>query len=177
MIRILAVPVLFVLLYDKHQPRDEIWAAIIFGIAFFTDYFDGWIARRTKSITRLGRVMDPLADKLMVLAALIILVDLHRVHVFVAVALLGRELTVSGLRDIAAIEGIQIPSRFSAKAKTMFEGFGLGFLISGSDLQILGFEIMDVGNILVWIALILAFWSAGFYFRDYIRTTPRPPSP
>jgi CDP-diacylglycerol--glycerol-3-phosphate 3-phosphatidyltransferase len=174
-IRILAIPVLLFLLYRPHSQRAEFWSAILFGVAFFTDLFDGWVARRMKAITRLGRVLDPVADKLLVLAALLLLVRMGRVDVLIAILLLSREISVSGLRDIAAHEGILIPSRFSGKAKTMCEGFGLGFLIGGTGHSLLGIPLPDLGTWLVYCALALAYYSAFFYFRAYFKAeNPKP---
>ncbi|MFH1018726.1 MAG: CDP-diacylglycerol--glycerol-3-phosphate 3-phosphatidyltransferase [Pseudomonadota bacterium] len=175
-LRILAVPVLLILIHGHHTRRDEFWAAILFGSAFFTDLFDGWIARRTQSITRLGRVLDPVADKLIVVAALLLLIRLGRVDEVIAILLLSRELVVSGLRDIAGHEGILIASRASGKAKTMCEGFGLGFLLGGPGYALFGVSLMSAGTWLVYGALVLAYWSAFFYFRAYFKSEPSHPS-
>ena len=98
------------------------------------------------------------------------MIRLGRVNDVVAIALLSRELAVSGLRDIAGHEGILIPSRFSGKAKTMCEGFGLGFLIAGPGYTLLNFPLMQIGTLLVYGALGLAYWSAFFYFHTYFKS-------
>lgn len=145
------------------------WAGILFGAALFTDYFDGMIARRTKTITRLGRIMDPLADKLLVLSAVLMLISLHRVNVLIAILLLGREIAVTGLRTLASSEGIMIPSIMTGKVKTWFEGFAIGFLLAGPDCHLLGLNWMWMGTVLIYGALGLALWSGAIYFRDYYR--------
>jgi len=168
-LRIVVIPILIYLLYGERDHRHDFWAAILFGFAFVTDVIDGIIARNTQSITRLGRILDPIADKLLVLAALLILIYLQRVNVIVAILLLGREITISGLRSLAASENISIPSITSAKLKTVLEGFGLGFLILGPGYEVLGFSWQLIGNYLIYAALLLAYWSGFIYFRRYFR--------
>lgn len=175
-LRILAIPGVIALTYGHREKWHDLWAAILFGTAFWTDFFDGMIARKTQTITRLGRVMDPLADKLIVLAATIMLVYLHRVDAIIAILLLSREVAVSGLRSLAGAEGIMIPSILTGKIKVFAEGFAIAFLLLGPNYSFADIEIMKVGNYLLYVALGLAIWSAAVYFRDYFRggtlTTP-----
>jgi CDP-diacylglycerol---glycerol-3-phosphate 3-phosphatidyltransferase len=173
-LRILAIPGVVLLLNGHSTPKDQFWAAVLFGLAFFTDYFDGLIARKTQAITRLGRIMDPIADKLLVLSALLMLVHMGRVPVIIAIVLIGREVSVAGLRNLASDEGITILSRFSGKLKTTFEGFGLGFLLAGPENQFWGDRLMNPGILLIYLALITALWSGTRYFWDYWKAAPKP---
>jgi CDP-diacylglycerol--glycerol-3-phosphate 3-phosphatidyltransferase len=118
--RILLIPVFMVLMSSSLQYSDTL-AAIIFGLAALTDSLDGYAARIRKEVTRFGQLVDPLADKLLVTAALFTLVELGRVSSWVAVLIVGREFAVSGLRIIAAIEGIVIPASRIAKVKTALQ--------------------------------------------------------
>ena len=176
-IRIAAIPGVVALLYRPHDSTGDLWAAGLFGFAFWTDFFDGMIARRTHTSTRLGRIMDPLADKLIVLAAALMLIHLERINVIIAILLLSREIAVSGLRSLAGTEGILISSTLSARIKAFAEGFALGFLILGPENRWLGIPWMEVGEWLLYVALGLALWSAAIYFRDYYRGTIHSSSP
>ena len=118
--RILLIPVFMVLMSSSLQYSDTL-AAIIFGLAALTDSLDGYAARIRKEVTRFGQLVDPLADKLLVTAALFTLVELGRVSSWVAVLIVGREFAVSGLRIIAAIEGVVIPASRIAKVKTALQ--------------------------------------------------------
>lgn len=168
-VRILVIPVIIALLYPKHGPRNDLIAAALFGLAFCTDFIDGLIARRTQTITRLGQILDPLADKLIVISAVLLLISLDRLDVIVAVLLLGREMAVSGLRSFASSEGVLLPSTGSAKMKTVAEGFALGFLMAGPENHQLGLPWMKMGEVLIFVALGLALWSGAVYFVQYAR--------
>lgn len=169
--RILAIPVVVYLLYGETTPKSHAWAGILFGAAFWTDYFDGLLARRMKMITRLGKIMDPMADKLMVNTALIMLVYLGFVDVLIVILLIGREIAVNALRSMAGAEGIEIEPSLVARVKVFLEGFGIAFLLVGPDFHWLSLPWMDLGTILLYAGLATALWSAVFYFRDYYRTT------
>jgi len=166
-IRILSVPWVVYLLYGETTRWDHLWAAIVFGLALWTDYFDGLLARRMKTTTRLGRIMDPMADKLMVITGLLMLVHLHYVDVILAVLLIGRELAVNALRSLAGTEGIVISSSMKGKAKVFLEGFGIGFLMIGPGNRWLGIPWSETGIICLYIGTFLALWSAVQYFRYY----------
>ncbi len=168
-VRILVIPVVIALLYPKHGPRSDMWAAVLFGLAFCTDFIDGHIARRTQTITRLGQILDPLADKLIVLSAVLLLIHLGRMDAIIGILLLGRELAVSGLRSFASSEEILLPSSRSAKIKTVAEGFALGFLMAGPENHQWGIPWMKMGEVLIFVALALALWSGAFYFVQYYR--------
>src|SRR5215208_7791993 len=106
-LRILAIPVLVVALLDE-TPNGDTIAAIVFALAALTDGLDGYIARRRSQVTTFGKLMDPLADKLLIVAALISLVSLDRIAAWVAMVIIARELAVTGLRAVAVEQGVVI---------------------------------------------------------------------
>ena len=103
-LRILAVPVIVVALLEE-TPDGDILAAVVFALAAVTDGLDGYIARRREAVTTFGKLMDPLADKLLIVAALVTLVSLGRLAAWVAMVIIARELAVTGLRSVAAEQG------------------------------------------------------------------------
>jgi CDP-diacylglycerol--glycerol-3-phosphate 3-phosphatidyltransferase len=118
LLRILLVPVLVAALVQEGGGGDAL-AATIFALASFTDALDGWIARRQKSVSTFGKLMDPLADKLLVTAALVSLVDLDRLSAWVAMVIIAREFAVTGLRQLAMENGEIIPASIWGKLKTV----------------------------------------------------------
>jgi CDP-diacylglycerol--glycerol-3-phosphate 3-phosphatidyltransferase len=131
-VRILLVPVLVVALLEETAHGDTI-AAIVFAIAAFTDGLDGYIARSRKAITTFGKVMDPIADKLLITAALIALVSLNRVAAWVAMVIIAREFAVSSLRVAAAQQGAIIPASVLGKIKTVTQVAAVMALIAAGD--------------------------------------------
>jgi len=130
--RILLVPVVVVALLEE-TPNGSTVAAIVFAVAALTDGLDGYIARSRSSITTFGKVMDPLADKLLIAAALISLVSLDRVAAWVAMVIIAREFAVSGLRIAAAQMGVSIPSSPLGKVKTALQVGAVMALIAADD--------------------------------------------
>ncbi len=120
LLRIVAVPVLVVALLEE-TPDGDVIAAIVFAAAALTDGLDGYIARRNKQVTTFGKLMDPLADKLLVIAALVSLVSLDRLAAWVAMLIIARELAVTGLRTIAAERGVVIDASRMGKVKTALQ--------------------------------------------------------
>ncbi|MGH4122370.1 MAG: CDP-diacylglycerol--glycerol-3-phosphate 3-phosphatidyltransferase [Clostridium sp.] len=121
MIRIFLVPIFLIFMASKDIPYGREVATIIFIIASLTDKLDGYIARSRNQITNFGKFMDPLADKLLVTAALVCLVELQIVHSWVAMIIIAREFAVSGLRTIAASEGKVIAASWWGKIKTVIQ--------------------------------------------------------
>ena len=176
--RILLIPVFVWFTYDA-DPWFSAWAAIIFTVASITDVVDGWLARKWNLITVVGKFLDPLADKLLVTAALIMMVRLGRIAAWVVILLLAREFIISGLRTIAANEGIVIAAGQEGKWKTSFQLVGIislcihyvhptwfGFVTVPVDYNV-------VGQALIYVATFLSVWSAGVYFRDFLVTLGR----
>jgi len=117
LIRIVAVPVIVVALLDE-TPHGDTLAAAVFALAAVTDGLDGYIARRRQEVTTFGKLMDPLADKLLIVAALIALVSLDRLAAWIAMVIIARELAVTGLRSVAAEQGVVIAASWLGKVKT-----------------------------------------------------------
>ncbi|MQA75841.1 MAG: CDP-diacylglycerol--glycerol-3-phosphate 3-phosphatidyltransferase [Solirubrobacterales bacterium] len=120
LLRILAVPVLVVALLDE-TPDGDVIAAAVFALAALTDGLDGYIARRREQVTTFGKLMDPLADKLLVIAALISLVSLDRLAAWIAMVIIAREIAVTGLRSVAAEQGVVIAASWLGKVKTLVQ--------------------------------------------------------
>ena len=119
-VRILLVPVVVVALLAE-TPNADMLAAIVFAFAAFTDGLDGYIARSSGSITTFGKLMDPIADKLLVTAALVALVSLDRLQAWVAMVIIAREFAVTGLRGLAAEQGVVIQASWLGKVKTTLQ--------------------------------------------------------
>jgi CDP-diacylglycerol--glycerol-3-phosphate 3-phosphatidyltransferase len=132
LLRILLVPVLVVALLDA-TPEAQWVAAAVFALAAFTDGLDGYLARSRRSETTFGKVMDPIADKLLVAAALISLVSLERLAAWVAMVIIAREFAVSGLRIAAGAQGVVIPASRLGKLKTATQIAAILALIAASD--------------------------------------------
>jgi CDP-diacylglycerol--glycerol-3-phosphate 3-phosphatidyltransferase len=120
LLRIVAVPVLVVALLEE-TPDGDLIAAAVFALAAVTDGLDGYIARRQRSVTTFGKLMDPLADKLLVVAALISLVSLDRLAAWAAMVIIAREFAVTGLRGFAAERGVVIAASWLGKVKTLLQ--------------------------------------------------------
>ncbi|HWI09428.1 MAG TPA: CDP-diacylglycerol--glycerol-3-phosphate 3-phosphatidyltransferase [Solirubrobacteraceae bacterium] len=128
-IRILLVPVLVVALLDG-TANGDLLAAIVFAVASFTDAMDGYLARTRNAITNFGKLMDPIADKLLIIAALVALVSLDRLAAWVAMVIIARELTVTVTRMHATQQGVVIASNWWGKAKTIVQVAAIFFLIA-----------------------------------------------
>jgi CDP-diacylglycerol---glycerol-3-phosphate 3-phosphatidyltransferase len=155
-LRILMIPVIVVALLDETGEGDVI-AAGLFALAALTDGLDGYIARRQRQETTFGKLMDPLADKLLVTAALISLVSLDRLAAWVAMVIIAREFAVTGLRSVAAERGVVISASWLGKAKT---GLQVAAIIG-----LIAFEPTPVGvDILVYAAVAMTIISGADYF-------------
>ncbi len=124
--RIFLIPVFMSLVLER---TDEVWAVLVFILAAATDGFDGYLARARKETTKFGELIDPIADKLLVCAALLALVDLEQISSWVAMIILGREFAVSGLRLVVASVGKSIPSSLMGKAKTVSQIVAIAALL------------------------------------------------
>lgn len=160
--RIFLVPFLVVVLLTKVSGREYIGLAI-FLLAAITDFFDGYFARRYKKITRLGTLLDPIADKLLVSAAFISLVEIQVAKAWMVVVVISREFAVSGLRSIAAQQGVTIAASSLGKGKTVSQVVAISLLILGHELG----EFMFVGNLALWVVVILALVSGVDYFIKF----------
>uniref|UniRef100_A0A7C3Z226 CDP-diacylglycerol--glycerol-3-phosphate 3-phosphatidyltransferase n=1 Tax=Desulfobacca acetoxidans TaxID=60893 RepID=A0A7C3Z226_9BACT len=164
--RILAIPVVMVLL-SFSSPWASFLGALAFSIAGATDFLDGFLARRQRTITPFGKFMDPLADKLLVSAALIMLIPLGRVPAWMVVVIVGRELMVTGLRALAAAEGIILAPDRWGKTKTLLQMVAITALILHYPYQALDFQ--RAGIALLWVAMIVTVTSGVGYFTAFFR--------
>jgi CDP-diacylglycerol---glycerol-3-phosphate 3-phosphatidyltransferase len=174
-LRILAIPLLCWLLTFP-GPRASWTAMVVFFIASLTDFLDGWIARRFGLVTSLGKLLDPLADKLLVISALIMLAVLDRrpgIPGGLLVVVVGREFAVTGLRSIAASEGIVLGADATGKAKMLLQTIGLHFLIV--HYSYLGVNCHEVGMVLLVLAAAVGAWSAvGYHLEVFRRMRDKP---
>jgi CDP-diacylglycerol---glycerol-3-phosphate 3-phosphatidyltransferase len=163
-LRIVAIPFILILM-QSGKPRPSLWAALVFSAAFITDWLDGFIARKRNQVTRFGKMLDPLADKLLIGSALIMLIGLDRVPAWMVVLIVSREIAVTWLRATLAGKGTILSASKWGKNKTFFQALALipltiHFPYGGVDFNLLGL-------ILLWIAMILTVWSGLLYYRQY----------
>jgi len=151
----------------KNPSMTDIAAAIVFAVAAITDFFDGWIARKFNVETVLGKLLDPLADKLLVVSAMVILVEKHRMDGLIAVIIIVRDLGINAIRLAAIEDGIQIPSSFIGKTKTTFQDLGIiGLTICGT-LWFIPFHY--IGQFFIMLALAASLISGIQYLYDYAK--------
>ncbi|WP_201353213.1 CDP-diacylglycerol--glycerol-3-phosphate 3-phosphatidyltransferase [Hydrogenimonas urashimensis] len=147
------------LLQGIHSSWLDYYAALVFVLASVTDFFDGYVARLCDQITPLGKIIDPLADKMLTLAAFLGLVVLGRADVFAIFLILSREFFITGLRVVIVGEGKDVSASWMGKVKTVAQMFAIGFLT------------MDWpgGTLLLWVAVAITLYSGYEYVRDYAR--------
>ena len=168
-IRLLLAPVLFFFLVNQdadvfhgiHQSWLNYFAAFIFVIASATDFFDGYIARNFNQITTIGKILDPLADKMLTLAAFLGLMMIEYASPWAIFLILTRELFITGLRVSAVAEGIDISASWMGKVKTVVQMVAIGFLL----MQWQG------AQALLWFSVILTLYSGYEYVRDFFKKT------
>jgi CDP-diacylglycerol---glycerol-3-phosphate 3-phosphatidyltransferase len=180
--RIVAVPLL-VALVALHQPLADIGACFVFSAAAITDYFDGKLARSRSLQSDLGRMLDPIADKLLVGAALMMLVGLGRLSAFglyPAIVIMLREILVSGLREYLAALRIGLPVTQLAKWKTGFQMGAVGTLLAGDSsarwLHLSFVPVSSIGEIMLWIAAALTLWTGWDYLTAGLQHASGPRS-
>jgi len=154
--RIILIP-FFVLV----APDRPFLGALIFGVASITDFLDGYLARKTGQITKFGIILDPIADKFLVISALILLVDMARLSAWIAIAIIVREFLVTGLRVVALSRDIVIPAEMGGKLKTFSQITAILCLIIS--MNVFGVDLYDVGIVFIWIAMILSIISGIQY--------------
>lgn len=169
--RVVMIPLVLWLL-SRGSPQDCAWAAIAYGVAAITDLLDGYLARKMNVVSVLGKFLDPLADKLIVMATLVWMVPMGRIPAWAVALLLAREITITALRSIASSEGVVIAAGGGGKSKTALQMIGIVCLIVGYpyELTMLGLvdlgvvDLVVVGRWLVYISLIFSITSAVEYF-------------
>lgn len=165
--RIFCVPLVMLFISRSDQPLAAFWAALLFSMASLTDLLDGFLARRKRCVTALGKLLDPLADKLLVSAALITLIPKGRVAAWMAFVIIGRELAVTGLRGIGGAGGVIIDASGLGKAKTILQISSIIALLI--HFTYLGIDFHALGEALLWLALVLTVWSGVDYFMRFYR--------
>jgi CDP-diacylglycerol--glycerol-3-phosphate 3-phosphatidyltransferase len=170
-LRIFFVPVLIVVLLTRSPNvvlwgfpmHFEVWGVLILLAAAATDWADGYFARRNRQVTTLGILLDPIADKLLISAAFISLVDMHLVAGWMVVIIIGREFTILGLRNIASAEGFTIAASALGKTKMVLQVSAVAVLIVGARHP----SIRPVSTILLWLVVVSALVSAAQYFHRF----------
>jgi len=164
--RIFLVPFLVVVLLTKYSD----WVGLtIFLVAAITDYFDGYFARKYNKMTRLGALLDPIADKLLMSAAFISLIELGLARAWMIVIIIGREFAVSGLRSIAAQQGVTIAASPLGKTKMVAQVVAIALLIVGYELG----EFRFIGELALWVVMLFALVSGVDYFIKFSRAVLR----
>lgn len=175
--RVAIIPVVLWLL-DRGTPKDCVAAALVYSAAALTDLLDGYLARRMNVVSVLGKFLDPLADKLLVMASLVWMVPMGRIPEWAVVLLLGREISITALRSIASSEGVVIAAGGGGKSKTALQMVGILCLIIGYPYRLTFLGIFDlglvdlvrVGQILVYISLGFSLYSAFQYVGFFAET-------
>jgi CDP-diacylglycerol---glycerol-3-phosphate 3-phosphatidyltransferase len=171
LLRIFFVPVLIVVLLTRSpnfelwgfEMHFEFWGVLVLLLAAATDWADGYFARRRLQVTTLGILLDPIADKLLISAAFISLLDMHLVKAWMVVIIIGREFTVLGLRNIASAEGFTIAASALGKTKMVLQVCAVAVVIAAARHPALE----SVGKLLVWLVVVSALVSAAQYFLRF----------
>lgn len=164
--RILLAPLMFFMLVNAQGIFTQIhiswinyFAALIFVIASVTDFFDGYIARCWDQKTKLGAILDPLADKMLILAAFLGLMMLGRASAWAVYLILVREFFITGFRVVMASDGVEVAASMAGKVKTVSQMFAVGFLLMS----------WPGGELLLWIAVVLTLYSGFEYIFAYVK--------
>ena len=167
LIRIAIIPFIIVLFSFPSSRFMVFLAALVFGIAAFTDYLDGFLARRQGKVTFMGKALDPVADKLLTSSAFIMLAAHGWVPAWMVCVIIGRELAITGLRSVIAGKGVDISASRLGKLKT---GFQIAAIIPLMiHYPFLGLECQSIGQVLIWMALGFTVWSGVDYFIKFKR--------
>jgi CDP-diacylglycerol--glycerol-3-phosphate 3-phosphatidyltransferase len=164
--RVALVPLVIAFLYLR-TPTGDVCAALAFTVAAITDYFDGYLARRQKLVTVYGKLMDPLADKFLVVCSIVMLQQLGRIHEVLTMVVICRELAITSLRALASAEGVIIASSGGAKWKTAAQMVALPFIMAQSSAM--GIPLGRAGDVLLYISVVLSLWSAKDYTIDFFK--------
>ena len=165
--RIVAIPLLVGVYYlPLDAATRNLVASVMFVVFALTDWLDGWLARKLNQTSAFGAFLDPVADKFLVCATLLVLVHLQRTDVFVALIIIGREIAISALREWMAKIGASrsVAVHMLGKLKTTFQMVAMPFLLYDGRL----FGVIDTrwwGNVLIWIAAVLTVWSMVYYLQ------------
>lgn len=165
-LRILMVPIYVMLFLDPTASR-SIAAASVFGVAALTDLLDGYLARRRGQVTKIGRLLDPIADKFLVISGLILLVQFQRIEAWLAIAFIVRDLGITGVRAIAASKGLIIAAGQFGKYKVVLQIIGVILLTLQGAVVIPVLDLHVLGTGLLYVALFFSLVSAGQYLWEF----------
>ena len=166
LLRIFAVPILYGLIYfyqEDHLILIATW--VLYVLACLTDYWDGVLARYQNNTSRLGKLLDPVADKILLASLMIALVEVDRAPGALVTLILMRELSITGLRAVAAAEGRVISANSGGKLKTFTQMFAVGFLMI--HYPTLWLPCHEIGTILLWFSTGVTLWTGWQYFREF----------
>ncbi len=176
LVRIALIPLVLIWI-DNYSAAYSALACLIFMVAAASDALDGYLARRLGLVTVVGKFLDPLADKLIVLSTLVMLVDKARAPAWLVIALMTRELAVTGLRAIASGEGLVIAAGRGGKVKTALQLVGIAFLLLHFPYRILFFDVeLDfhtIGIYILYLSLVMSVLSAMEYFKFFAEAAAR----
>lgn len=178
-LRILVIPV-FLWLVWRGDPHSSVLAASLFALAAISDVLDGWLARRLGCVSVVGKLLDPLADKLIVTASLVMLAQMGRIEAWLVIVILSRELIVSGLRQIASSEGLVIAASQGGKWKTALQLTGIvavlvhyPYTVDFLVVEPIAFRFQVVGEWLLLLSLVPSVLSAIQYFAGFLAAVAR----
>ena len=162
--RLLCIPLVIFFMFFPGK-WFSFFAAVFIGTAFVTDILDGYFARKYGEVTALGKLLDPLADKILIAIVMIMLVRLERIPVLIVLVIISREMAITGLRAMAASEGIVIQASKLGKFKTIFQAVAI--LALTLYYEYYDVNMHSVGMVFLWIALVLTLWSGWDYLKQF----------
>ncbi|MGE3758712.1 MAG: CDP-diacylglycerol--glycerol-3-phosphate 3-phosphatidyltransferase [Pseudobdellovibrionaceae bacterium] len=170
MSRVVVVPFLILLMIPQHWAY-HLAAGILFILASISDYYDGYFARKFNAVSTMGKLMDPVADKILVSSILIFLIPSGRIDPYLVIVLLGRDTIIAGIRAVAAAENLIIDAKAAGKWKTGLQMTGIPMVIIGNPfgVAVVGNEIpiIKIGYFLLWVSVTLSLWSGYQYIQLY----------
>jgi len=169
-LRVALVPLIYLgMVFGKEEHWILLSTWVVFLFACLTDYWDGVLARHQGNTTKLGKLLDPVADKILICSLLVLLVAMDRAPAFLTVILISREFIITGLRSIAAVEGKIISANSGGKLKTISQMFAVGFLII--HYPTIGIPTHEVGIVILWVSVSLSVWSGYNYVVSYFKSS------
>jgi len=166
MLRVGVIPILFLLLLDPGRTLSLV-IAVLFILAALTDLLDGYVARRYNIVTKMGKLMDPIADKLILSTAMILLIPLDRIPAWIVAIIVARDVLVDGIRSFSSAEGLIIAAGRTGKLKTLCQVIGVSALLVHYPL--LGINFQMIGILVMYVALVLTIWSGAEYVLKFHR--------
>ncbi|RJQ56443.1 MAG: CDP-diacylglycerol--glycerol-3-phosphate 3-phosphatidyltransferase [Nitrospiraceae bacterium] len=154
--------ILIIIPFVLVAPENPVLGAVLFAVASLTDFLDGYLARRSRQVTKLGILLDPIADKLLVISALIVFVDMTVIPAWIAIVIIAREFIITGLRVVALSKDIVIPAEMGGKIKVTAQISSILVLLL--DRTLIAVDLYSAGITLLWIAMVLGVVSGVQYF-------------